>query len=137
MNFVPDVVSVCLNVKVLRRRCLGVIRVFLTPSFEQEPSDKDKAAMLLVCPFNSSPAEEIEDEERIADIFLSEAPNYDGKVGRFYSSFVGYAKNFRNTSSSGGLATFIFQQLLEQKNSGSSFCCPRGSGDVSVSANKQ
>lgn len=68
-----------------------------------------------VCPFNPTPDAEVRDEDDLADIFLAKTKNRDSKIGRFENTYVGYANEFRETSSSGGIATFIFKKLLEDK----------------------
>lgn len=67
------------------------------------------------CPFNLYPDKEVKTEDELANLFLSEAPNHHPKVGRYYDTYVGYAKEFRKNSSSGGLATYILNKLLEKK----------------------
>lgn len=68
-----------------------------------------------VCPFNPQPDKEVATEDEIAQEFLTTATYSDNRIGRYNQTYVGYAKEYRATSSSGGIATFIFQQLLEQK----------------------
>lgn len=70
---------------------------------------------LRVCPFNSNPEEAVRDEDQLAKRFLKGAKQYDPKIGKFENTYVGYSTEFRNTSSSGGLATFVFEQLLQRK----------------------
>jgi coenzyme F420 hydrogenase subunit beta len=68
-----------------------------------------------VCPFNPCPDKEVEDEDKLANIFLNEATYNDKKIGRFENTYVGYANKYRKTSSSGGIATYVFTKLLEAK----------------------
>lgn len=86
---------------------------FLTPKRVKETISNDN--LLRVCPFNPNPAREVEDEDKLAAIFLNEANRYDDKIGHFENTYVGYSNEFRDTSSSGGIATFVFEQLLKQK----------------------
>ena len=65
-----------------------------------------------LCPFNPSPEEEVKDEDKIADIFLESTTHKDLEIGKYNSLYVGYASQYRLTSSSGGLATYVFEQLL-------------------------
>lgn len=67
-----------------------------------------------VCPFNPAPDKEVEDEDALAELFLPEAQRFDERVGRFENTYAGYSKEFRPSSSSGGLATYIFSKLLEK-----------------------
>ncbi|SHM19597.1 Coenzyme F420-reducing hydrogenase, beta subunit [Flavobacterium saccharophilum] len=68
-----------------------------------------------VCPFNPYPDEEVCDEDKLAVTFLKDASNYGPHIGRFENTYVGFANEYRETSSSGGIATYIFKQLLEDK----------------------
>ena len=68
-----------------------------------------------VCPFNPSPDKEVEDEDALANLFLASAPNFDPAAGRFESCYVGYSKKYRETSSSGGLATYVLEQLIKRR----------------------
>ena len=68
-----------------------------------------------VCPFNPFPDEEVCDEDKLATIYLKDAKNNDPQIGRYENIYVGYAKEYRKTSSSGGIATYIFRKLLEDK----------------------
>lgn len=67
-----------------------------------------------VCPFNPAPEKAVEDEDALARIFLPEADRSDPRLGRFLGAYVGYSTAFRPTSSSGGLATYVFDQLLRR-----------------------
>lgn len=70
---------------------------------------------LKVCPFNPFPDKEVSTENEIADIFLKDAPNRDQKVGHYYNTYVGYSNKYRLTSSSGGIATYLIDELLNKK----------------------
>lgn len=69
-------------------------------------------ACISVCPFNPAPLELVKDETAIADIFLSDGTETHEKLGRLIGIYAAYSKEFRETSSSGGLATYVFDQLL-------------------------
>jgi len=85
---------------------------FLTP---QQIGEEINENAIRVCPFNSNPDEEVKDEDKLANIFLTEANNYDSKIGRFENTYVGYSNEYRKVASSGGIATYIFKKLLEDK----------------------
>jgi coenzyme F420 hydrogenase subunit beta len=68
-----------------------------------------------LCPFNPSPDLEVENEDKLASIYFPSTTNVDDRVGRFENIYVGYAKKFRKTSSSGGMATYIFEELLKER----------------------
>lgn len=68
-----------------------------------------------VCPFNPQPEEEVEDEDKIAQYFMANTPYKDPDIGHYHEIYVGYSKKFRPTSSSGGIGTYILEQLLQQK----------------------
>lgn len=67
-----------------------------------------------VCPFNPYPKEEVKTENELAEIFLKDSSNYHQKTGRYIGIYAGYANEFRLSSSSGGIATYIFTELLEK-----------------------
>lgn len=68
---------------------------------------------LKVCPFNPFPEKEIRTENELADLFLTDKQKHHPKIGKFNAIYAGYAKEFRLSSSSGGMATYIFTELLE------------------------
>jgi coenzyme F420-reducing hydrogenase beta subunit len=65
-----------------------------------------------VCPFNPLPEKQVKDESVIADLFLKEAINTHRQIGKYCNTYVGYSNQYRATSSSGGIATFVFEKLL-------------------------
>lgn len=85
---------------------------FLTP---QELGTGDSTHAVRVCPFNPSPEAAVCDEDALAKLFLTETSKYDDRVGRFENTYIGYAKAFRESSSSGGIATYVFEYLLQHK----------------------
>ncbi len=86
---------------------------FLTPVLSGS-CDND-GSCLSVCPFNPFPAEKVKTEDELANIFLNKAPNYHPKIGKYYGLYAGYSSEFRMSSSSGGIATYVLTQLLDQK----------------------
>jgi coenzyme F420-reducing hydrogenase beta subunit len=80
-----------------------------------ELDDSFNETAIKVCPFNPAPEEEVRDEDKLANIFLNEARNTDERIGKFENTYVGYSNANREKSSSGGVATYIFEQLLQQK----------------------
>ena len=87
---------------------------FLIPTLKNGKGEMNKAA-INVCPFNPYPADEVRTEDELANIFLQDAPNHHPQVGSYYNTYAGYSEQFRLTSSSGGLATYLLTELLEQK----------------------
>ena len=71
-------------------------------------------ACINVCPFNPYPEKEIKTENEIADIFLEDATLSHPQIGKYLGIYAGYSEEFRLTSSSGGIATFVFTDLLER-----------------------
>lgn len=65
-----------------------------------------------VCPFNPKPEEIVKDEDSLAHIFLNEAKFKDDRIGHYENSYIGYSEQYRETSSSGGIATYVFHYLL-------------------------
>lgn len=85
---------------------------FLAPHIVEEPLPPEA---IKVCPFNPNPKEEVRDEDRLGAIFLADAPRCDPLIGRFSDTYIGYCDAYRQTSSSGGIATYVFYQLLKRK----------------------
>lgn len=82
---------------------------FLVPSLTEFST---QSAMYDVCPFNDN----ILNEDDLGNIiFKADTKNYNDKVGYYNELYAGYSKKFRETSSSGGIATFIFEKLLNTK----------------------
>lgn len=82
---------------------------FLVPLLGKS-STQDK--MVKVCPF----AIQQKDEDELGELFLKQPETqYHDKIGYYYGLYAGYSKQFRETSSSGGIATYVFNALLEQK----------------------
>ena len=67
-----------------------------------------------VCPFNPDPGPDYKNEDGLAQIFLTDAPQQHHKIGRYHNIYAGYSKKFRETSSSGGIATFVYEKLLDK-----------------------
>ncbi len=86
---------------------------FLVPSLSGTCSSD--GACLTVCPFNPYPEKEVETENELADIFLNDTALSHPKIGKYKGIYAGYAEEFRLTSSSGGIATFVFTDLLERR----------------------
>ena len=82
---------------------------FLVPLLGKS-STQDK--MIKVCPF----AIQQKNEDELGELFLKQPETqYHNKIGYYYGLYAGYSKQFRETSSSGGIATYVFKVLLEQK----------------------
>lgn len=82
---------------------------FLVPLLGKS-STQDK--MVKVCPF----AIQQKDEDELGELFLKQPETqYHDKIGYYYGLYAGYSKQFRETSSSGGIATYVFNALLERK----------------------
>ncbi|MGV0953524.1 MAG: Coenzyme F420 hydrogenase/dehydrogenase, beta subunit C-terminal domain [Fluviibacter sp.] len=71
-------------------------------------------ACIEVCPFNPEPGPGYRNEDELAKIFLAEAPMHYLNIGRYYAIYAGYSNKHRATSSSGGIATFIYEKLFEK-----------------------
>ena len=82
---------------------------FLVPSLG-ESSTQDE--MIKVCPF----AIQQKNEDELGELFLKQPEaKYQDKIGYYSGLYAGYSKEFRETSSSGGIATYVFKMLLEEK----------------------
>ena len=73
-----------------------------------------EGACLEVCPFNPIPKDEVRTENEIAELFL-ETENHHQKIGKYKQIYAGFSTEFRLSSSSGGLGTYISTKLLENK----------------------
>ncbi|AKX46874.1 4Fe-4S ferredoxin [Thiopseudomonas alkaliphila] len=85
---------------------------FLVPALTGS-CDND-AACISVCPFNPAPNESVKNETVLAESFLSEGTKIEEKLGRLIGIYAGYSNEFRETSSSGGIATYILDQLFDK-----------------------
>jgi coenzyme F420-reducing hydrogenase beta subunit len=97
-------------------KALGMIwneEGFLIPSLINECDSNGDC--LTVCPFNPFPMEEVKTEDEISKLFLTNTANYHKKIGKYNAIYAGYSNEFRLSSSSGGMATYICVELLEQK----------------------
>lgn len=74
----------------------------------------DDGSCLSVCPFNPEIRKDIQNEDKLSDIFLSDALSSHNKIGKFSGIYTGHSIDFRLTSSSGGIATYILTDLLEK-----------------------
>lgn len=97
---------------------------FLVPTLSSHCDDD--ATCISVCPFNPNPEKVVKDEASIANIFLNQNTSIDPKLGRVINTYAGYSKKYRNTSSSGGIATYVFDKLLNQNIVDHIFCVSEG-----------
>ena len=86
---------------------------FLIP--ELADTCDSKGDCIDVCPFNPKPQEELKTENELAQIYLKDATQFQMKIGKFNNIYAGYSNEFRLTSSAGGVATYIFTELIERK----------------------
>lgn len=125
MNNIPKVIDlvvnndICIGCGLCTYKCPGKVLEmqwnnygFLVPVLSGT-CEADHSC-LSVCPFNPYPEKEVQTENEISDIFLKDATLSHPKVGKYIGIYAGYTKEFRLTSSSGGIATFIFSELLEK-----------------------
>lgn len=84
---------------------------FLIPDITKEFNEN----AINICPFNPNPDKAVEDEEKLAKLFLETVTmKHEATIGHYIGAYIGHAEEFRSTSSSGGLGTYVFQKLLEQ-----------------------
>lgn len=79
-----------------------------------ENSCEGSGPCIKVCPFNPAPLEGLKNEDDLAEIFLKDAKQINEKIGKYTGIYAGYSKKYRATSSSGGIATYLYEQLLAQ-----------------------
>lgn len=84
---------------------------FLVPKSAGAPLPPDA---IKVCPFNPDPEPDVRDEDALVQQFLPEAQNTNPATGSYIGAYIGYSEQFRKSSSSGGLGTFVFDQLLKR-----------------------
>ena len=65
-----------------------------------------------VCPFNPHPEDSVRTEVELAKEFQRDLTKSAPRIGRLVDTYVGYSKDYRLTSSSGGLATYFSESLL-------------------------
>ena len=87
---------------------------FLVPNKKDQKNQINRLS-IDVCPFNPYPVDDVRTEDELANLFLKEALHHHPKVGRYYNTYAGYSEKYRLTSSSGGLATYILNELFEQQ----------------------
>ncbi|WP_314296021.1 Coenzyme F420 hydrogenase/dehydrogenase, beta subunit C-terminal domain [Acinetobacter schindleri] len=82
---------------------------FLIPELTKN-STRDK--MYSVCPFNPN----VKNEDALGEaLYQKFTENYNEKIGYYNGLYAGYSHKYRETSSSGGIATYIFEKLLNKK----------------------
>lgn len=86
---------------------------FLVPEITGNCDDDNSC--ISVCPFNPYPDKEVRTENEIANLFLSDTQSFDPKIGKYNGIYAGYSVEHRLTSSSGGMATYVFSELLERR----------------------
>lgn len=80
-----------------------------------------------ICPFSSAS----QNEDQLAEKYYSNLPNYDKKIGYYYSIYVSKVvdKDLYAKSSSGGLIRWILMSLLEKKIVSKVLCVTQGSSE--------
>lgn len=68
-----------------------------------------------VCPFNPFPEENVKTENELASYFLTTSTNHHFQIGNYNNIYVGHSIDYRLSSSSGGIATYVLTTLLKQK----------------------
>ncbi len=125
MAHIPEVISkvvnqdLCIGCGLCVYKCpSGALKMnwnelgFLTPQLTNECNNNGDC--ITVCPFNPEPENEVKTENELAEKFLIDAILHHPKIGKYYGIYAGYAHEYRLTSSSGGLATFVSSELLEK-----------------------
>lgn len=152
MNNIPKVIDIVVN----NDLCIGCgICVYKCPSNALKMTWNDKGFLipsvvdncdsngscLDVCPFNPTPKDIIKTEDELAGIFLPNTAQIHKKIGKYESIYAGYSNEFRLSSSSGGMATYICAELLDKKIVNHIFSIKEASKlgayyDYAVSSNK-
>lgn len=79
------------------------------PLEEYTPGEEVK-----VCPFNPYPENEVLTEDELAPEAIPTATKTLDRVGRYTATYCGYSNKYRETSSSGGIATYVQETLLSR-----------------------
>lgn len=66
-----------------------------------------------VCPFDPN-AKLVNDETELSTQIFGQNDHKSDRIGRFKNLYAGYAIDYRETSSSGGMASYLTYQLLKQ-----------------------
>lgn len=103
---------------------------FLVPNLESVIELTSKS--ISVCPFNPKPDAQVKTEDELANHFLKKDTEYFPKLGRLINTYVGYSKRYRQSSSSGGLGTYVIKKLLETKEVDTVFVVSEGMDDLSA-----
>ncbi len=86
---------------------------FLTP--RQLKKCDCSGACLQVCPFNTKPDADVRTEDELSKKYIYDGiQKHDPQVGHYINTYVGYSQVHRQNSSSGGIATYFLEKLLEQ-----------------------
>jgi coenzyme F420 hydrogenase subunit beta len=88
---------------------------FLAPRLRVRATGKlDHANAIRVCPFNPQPEDAVRDEDVLGRKFLSGTSHASAVAGGFERTYAGYSHQFRSSGSSGGIATYVFRELLSR-----------------------
>lgn len=82
---------------------------------EQTGDCDSYGSCLKTCPFNPSPIDEVKTEDELSSIFIKNTSQVTKKIGKYIDILAGYSKEYRVSSSSGGIVTYIAVELLENK----------------------
>lgn len=82
---------------------------FLVPKLTELSTSNE---MYSVCPFNPN----LKNEDELGKIiFQRYSEKYNDKIGFYDGLYAGYSNTYRETSSSGGIATYIFEKIINNK----------------------
>ena len=82
---------------------------FLVPKLTELSTSNE---MYSVCPFNPN----LKNEDALGKIFFQRTSgNYNDRIGFYGGLYAGYSNKYRETSSSGGIATYIFEKIINNK----------------------
>lgn len=82
---------------------------FLIPKLTELSTSNE---MYSVCPFNPN----LKNEDALGKIFFQRTSgNYNDRIGFYDGLYAGYSNKYRESSSSGGIATYVFEKLINNK----------------------
>lgn len=85
----------------------GFFKPYLNKNASIQETNVEKA--LKICPFSPK----IENENQLSTQFLNSG-NFNSSIGRYKGLYAGYSKKHRLESSSGGIATYILEELIQK-----------------------
>lgn len=85
---------------------------FLIPELQENCDSHGEC--IKSCPFNPLPQNEVKTENEIGERFLKNTNHHHPRIGKYNKLYAGFSTEYRLTSSSGGIATYVLAELLKR-----------------------